>query len=183
MAPTAGEKPRHDDQVYAELLGPPVVGADAPEFRASYNYAFSWLGLVGFYLAGGNLYNEVISPSGMTNSIAPTLDSLTIWGAISIGVVAGCFSLWHGIQGSPSLIIDKDGVTGYNLYGRSHVSWADIDFLTFQETEHYGRTLEIRSKHRWLGVIPTGVCYSPKLSDKTAEEVIAAIKLRRPDLR
>ena len=154
----------------------------APAFQANYNLAFSWLGLVGFFLSGKTFYEEALSSGGMISAGGPALDVATIWAAIMIGIVVGCFSVWHGLKGSPALILDEAGVTGYNLYGRSFVAWDDIDFITHQEAKHYGRTLEIRSKAKWLGVIPRGVCYSPKLADKTAEEVMAALQLRRPDL-
>jgi hypothetical protein len=105
-----------------------------------------------------------------------------LWPAVLIGTIIGVFSLWHGLMGRPALILDEDGVTGYNLYGRSHVAWADIDYLTSQHFKEHGRTLLIRSKKRLLGVIPQGVEYSPKHADKTEEEVLAAIRSVRPDL-
>ncbi len=74
-------------------------------------------------------------------------------------------------------------MTSYSLYGRSHVDWDDIACLTHQEREEYGRSLEIRSKKKWLGFIPRGVCYSPKFGDKTNEEVMAVLLRKRPDLR
>lgn len=68
------------------------------------------------------------------------------------------------------------------LYGRSHVAWDDIDYLTHQNSKNNGRTLKIKSKNRLLGVFPHGVSYSPKLADKSTEEVVAAIRMVRPDL-
>lgn len=68
------------------------------------------------------------------------------------------------------------------LYGRSHVAWDDIDYLTHQNSKNYGRTLKIKSKKRWLGIIPREVIYSPKHADKTEEQVVAAIRMVRPDL-
>lgn len=159
----------------------PVGLGSKPFFRANYGYAFSWLGLVAFGAVGSLIYDHVISPDELHKFTIP-LDGFTLWSVALIGTIIGVFSLWHGLIGSPALILDEDGITGYNLYGRSHVAWADIDYLTHQNSKNYGRTLKIRSKKRLLGVIPQGVDYSPKHADKTEEEVVAAIRAVRPDL-
>lgn len=150
-------------------------------FTAKYSYAFSWLGLIAFWAVGGLIYDHVVSPDDLAATMIP-IDGFMLWSVALIGTVVGIFSLWHGLKGSPALILDEDGVTGYNLYGRSHVAWDDIDYLTCQNSKYYGRTLEIRSKNRLLGVFPHGVSYSPKLADKSTEEVVAAIRMVRPDL-
>lgn len=152
-----------------------------PFFRANYGYAFSWLGLVAFGAVGSLIYDHVIAPDDLAKITIP-IDGFILWSVALIGTAVGVFSLWHGLMGSPALILDGDGVTGYNLYGRTHVAWADIDYLTSQNSKHYGRTVEIRSKNRLFGIIPHGVSYSPKLADKSADEVIAALRLHRPDL-
>lgn len=159
----------------------PIGLGSKPFFCANYGYAFSWLGLVAFAAVGGLIYDHVIAPDELAKFTIP-IDRVTLWTVALIGTMVGVFSLWHGLMGSPALILDDDGVTGFNLYGRSHVAWADIDYLTYKNSNHYGRTLEIRSKKRLLGVIPQGVSYSAMLADKSADEVIAALRQNRPDL-
>jgi len=155
-------------------------GHTAAEFTATYNLKFSWFGVLGFWFAGKNFYDNILYPPQSAFTLEQSM--ISVWFAILIGLLVGGFSLWHGLRGSPALVIDKDGVTGYNLYGRSHVAWQDIAFLTSQTAEKYGLTLEIRSNKKLLGIIPRGVCYSPKHADKTIEEVVAALRIHRHDL-
>lgn len=176
-----GMPPNRSSGAVQRVTPLPAGLGSKPFFRANYGFKFSWLGLVAFWAVGSLIYDHVISPPELGQSMIP-IDGFTIWSVALIGTIVGVFSLWHGLMGSPALILDEDGVTGYSLYGRSHVAWADIDYLTYQNSKNYGRTLKIRSKKRWLGVLPREVIYSPKLADKTEDEVIAALKMRLPDL-
>lgn len=160
----------------------PVGLGSEPFFRANYGWSFLWFGLGAFFAVGSLIYDHVIFPPDSPNMHLIPIPGHMLWQTALIGTVVGIYSLWHGLMGSPALILDADGVTGYNLYGRRHIAWDDIDYLTHLNSKEHGRTLKIKSKKRWLGIIPREVIYSPKHADKTEEEVIAAIRAVRPDL-
>lgn len=171
--------PRNRTGGAVQRAAPQPIGRTGEFFRATYGWSFLWFGLGAFFAAGSLIYDHVISPSDLPMIPIP---GHMVWSAALIGTVVGIYSLWHGLMGSPALILDEDGITGFNLYGRSHIAWDDIDYLTHQNSKEHGRTLKIKSKKRWLGVIPREVIYSPKHADKTEEEVVAAIRAVRPDL-
>lgn len=164
------------------------ASADKPaapgrKFQVRYTWRMNWIA-VGILLAAIGSVRDLAAPADMKLIPLTGIDPMLMWlGTILMGVI-GLAWLWQGLSNAPALTFNNGEIIGFTLLGTKIIRWADIDRLQLKNDDTYGKELIIHAKRAspsgsfWLNCIPVSL----RSVDKSLEEIVDAIRRRRPDL-
>ena len=194
--PGAGIKPlpprpkredyRFDSDADAAIAAHDATIASAERFVATFNWWLAWVGL-GIMATGFAAARDILFPTEIAGLKMITLFSFEKQLFLASGVamiVIGAVWLIKALAGQKALVMTESDISGFTLLGTKTIRWQDVSHIRVRSHDFYGQEVQIHatrgtpSSSILINCIPLYV----KLTDKTADEVTAAIKHFRPDL-
>jgi len=183
--------PRVEDYRYrsegeAAVMDYEITEASAPRFVAKFNWLLNLV--AGFIL--------IVSMSWFLNALSSLPGGQLVFSkgvefsfigdllASGVGFLIGSVWLAKGVLGAEALIITDTQISGFTLLGTKTIPWQDVSHFEVGIDRSYGRNIQIHAKKSspsgsfWLNTIPLYV----DLTDKSIDEVLAALRLHRPDV-
>ena len=107
--------------------------------------------------------------------------------AALLSAVIGLAWIAQGLMRAPALRIDANGITGFTLLGTRHFAWADINLVRVDWNAIYKQQITIHARvgsptGGWGIVSPTMIPVMTGKIDRRLADIIAAIRLHRPDM-
>ena len=177
---------RYRSEEVAAAAAKAQAEAEARRFVARFNWWLAWVG-VGILATGISFLKDLTGSSGDTGlrvvPLTPYDDELFLVSSVLM-VLIGAFWTVKGLFGREALVIGDDGVRGMTLYGTKHIRWQDVSHIRVTKHDVYGAEIQIHATRgtpssSWiLNCIPLYV----GLTDRTAEDVLSAVRMHRPDL-
>lgn len=185
-APPNPDDFRYNSEANAAIAAHKQAEAAAERFVARYNWWLTWIAF-GILLGGSSFLADFAGPSpdGMTNIIpfTPFDNELFLVSALLMILIGGVWFV-KGLMGRKALVMKDSHVSGFTLFGTKTIRWQDVSHVKVQNHETYGQEVQIHARRGtpssslFLNCIPVYV----GLTDKTAEEVLAAIRFYRPEI-
>ncbi len=140
----------------------------------------------GLLLAGGGAVRDLLDPTKVGVFGVPVSDfnqTLAWIGAVGILTIA-LYWLYMSLARSPAIRMTTSSITAYTFYGVKTVNWLDVDRISTTNDKQYGVVLEVyaKSESPLRFIFKKGFAMPISLTDSTLEEIVAAIRVHRPDL-
>lgn len=195
-ARAAGLKPRtaapnEDDFRYASEARAAIAAheeaeARAERFVARYNWWLTWIAF-GILVGGVSFLKDFSGPAPVEGTkIIPltSFDNELFLVSSLVMILIGAVWFVKGLLGRRALVMTDSHVSGFTLFGTKTIRWQDVSHVKVQHHETYSKEVQIHAKRGtpssslFLNCVPIYV----SLTDKSADDVLAAIRYFRPDL-